>query len=127
MKQIDIINAYKNINDILALSLPYPIIKKIRNMYKDMKNEYDFYDNEAKKIINKYSLKNENGENIVNSEGNCEIPKINAHAFFEEMHNLDNFECDFKYEKIIITEFMIGNQNIKLNNVLKLEPFITFE
>lgn len=84
-------------NSELAVKTSYKLSKNIKTLDK----EIVLFNEEKQKLINKYAVKNEKGENKIEN-GNFEI--ADRENFNKEYRELLDIEVDVKIEKINIDE-----------------------
>ena len=101
----------------ISVSLAYKFMKII----KETKNDIDFYQTKGQEIVNKYALRDENGNIRQNSEGLFVDPE-KADDFnkeFEELNNTDVNIPDIKFALEELQEFKITTADL-----LSIEDFL---
>lgn len=89
---------------------------KLNQVVSIIQKEIDFFSNQRQKIFEKYGKLNEKGEFIITKENESKVEKA-----IEEILDIES-ETEIIPIKIPITE----NIQLSVNDLMFLEPFITF-
>lgn len=132
LKINDVLNLEKEIRAIMVKEMSPRFSLKISRIYTKLDSEIKLYEEQRKKIINKYAIKDENGqpkefvEKDINGEEqkiirweNDKIPEVN-----KEYSELVNLEIEIDISKITMDD--LEKEDIKLTpvNLINLEKII---
>ena len=95
---------------VLPIKVSYAIAKNI----KKIDNELDIYNSEREKLIDKYCVKNENGEKLVDEDNNLRIAEDNLNDWNKAMQDLLDIEVDVDIHKF--------NRDDLINSNIEMKP-----
>ena len=121
MKLGNIESLYNTLSSLKEKEMPIRLSYKFTLLLDKIDCDYNFFISEMRKIINKYGLKDDQGE-LVQENGNI---KINPDSFalaekaLEELH-----ETEIKLPDVTLTLDELESLNIKPADLRALLPFI---
>ena len=128
MKYLQVVQAAQAIESIQQLRLPYAKARKIYEISKKLRCEYEFYANEEAKLVNEYAVKGENGRPIIRENGMITFPDLEAkEAYSHEILKLNEMFVEMRIEPVTLTAAEIGTQTIQPEAISRLEGIIIFE
>lgn len=127
MKLDKIIEAYKALNGVRRLKLPYPKARAIKKLYDTVLPEVEFYSQEEQKLCLQHALKDDNGQPIVVNGNRIKFAaEADAQAYLSEINRLNNLDVPIEAEPICITDEEVSNQCISAADIEALSGFIVF-
>lgn len=121
MKLGNIETLYNTLSSLKEKEMPIRLSYKFTLLLDKIDCDYNFFISEMRKIINKYGLKDEQGE-LVQENGNI---KINPDSFaLAEKALEDLHETEIKLPDITLTLNELESLNIKPADLRALLPFI---
>ena len=119
--QSQINNAYASMHKIAGMQLPIKQAYAIYLLSKKIKEHFDFFVEQEKKLIEKYNAEIKDNGTI--SFSNQE----DAIKFQEEYNDYQAFEIEEDFTPITLKFADCGEQNITPADIANLESFIAFE
>jgi len=93
---------------------------KLSKLFKQLINEYNHFDENRIKLLNKYAEKDNNGEVKVNKENNSVfILDVNKGKFNKEFSELVSIEVEFVFEKVRLDD--LGDTIISPRDLFNLD------
>lgn len=127
MKLDKIIEAYKALNGVRRLKLPYPKARAIKKLYDTVLPEVEFYSQEEQKLCLQHALKDDNGQPVVVDGNRIKFAtEADAQAYLSEIDRLNNLDVPIEAEPICITDAEMSNQCISAADIEALSGFIVF-
>ena len=121
MKLGNIETLYNTLSSLKEKEMPIRLSYKFTLLLDKIDCDYNFFISEMRKIINKYGLKDENGE-LIQENGNI---KINPDSFaLAEKALEDLHETEIKLPDVTLTLDELESLNIKPADLRALLPFI---
>ena len=121
MKLGNIETLYNTLSSLKEKEMPIRLSYKFTLLLDKIDCDYNFFISEMRKIINKYGLKDENGE-LVQENGNI---KINPDSLsLAEKALQDLHETEVKLPDVTLTLDELESLNIKPADLRSLLPFI---
>jgi len=121
IKLNDVVNTTETFNKIMQQSFKGSLAFKIARLARELEKEMQTFNSERMKIIRKYGKKDENGELIVNNDGNIEFENDKINEINSEFNSLLETELEINADKLpmdSIDEFELTPQE-----VISLEKF----
>lgn len=94
----------------------------IARLMKKLQEEYDTYQTARRSLVIKYAEKDENGEPIIDSEGNVKIGKNDMDKLNKEYEELVSTEVEIDAEPIDAE--WLDDIELSPNQITELMPFI---
>lgn len=127
MKLDKIIEAYKALDGVRRLKLPYPKARAIKKLYDTVLPEVEFYSQEEQKLCLQYALKDDNGQPVVVDGNRIKFAaEAEAQAYLSEINRLNNLDVPIEAEPICIIDAEMSNQCISAADIEALSGFIVF-
>ena len=92
----------------LPIKVSYAISKNIKKLEKELK----IYDEERQKLIDKYCIKDEEGNNVIDENNNLKIADEHLKAWNKEINELMDIEVDIDIHKFNLYDLMCGNYDM---------------
>lgn len=118
----DIFNATETFQMIMSQSLNGSLAFKIARLARELNKEMETFNEQRRKILDTYCVKDENGEIKQAENGTVQIIPEKISDFNEEFNNLLKTEVEINAAKIPIDA--IDNFNITPQQILTIEMFI---
>jgi len=115
IKLNDVVNAIETFNKIMQQSFKGSLAFKIARLARELDTEMKTFNEERQKIIQKYGKKDENGELIVDDNGNVNFDKNSLIEINQEFNSLLETELEINADKLpmdSIDEFEITPQEM---------------
>ena len=117
----DILNASETFNKIMGQSFKGSLAFKIARLARELNKEVETFNTERQKILTKYCEKDENGELVVEENGNVKVIQDKIIEFNDEFTSLLNTEVEINADKIPMNN--IDDFDITPQEMLVLEKF----
>ena len=119
MKQgIALYNFYPNIKDAV---IPIKLAYKFSKSFNKISQELEFYNEQLKKILDRYAERDEDGQ-LITQENSVKI-KLGCEATCQqELHELDSIQIDLDDFSFTLDE--LENLNLTIEQMNALLPFI---
>ena len=121
IKLNDVVNATETFTKIMQQSFKGSLAFKIARLARELDTEMKTFNEERQKIIQKYGNKDENGELIVDENGNVKFDNANIEEINQDFSSLLETELEINADKLpmdSIDEFEITPQEM-----LQIEKF----
>lgn len=120
-----IINSADSLRALAQKELKGKTAYRVSRMLRELDKEYTLFNETRSELIKKYGAKDENGELLVNENGDYTLEKDHVDEFYKEINDLLRNEVELNANKIDINE--LAELNFTPNEMLSLEPFIDEE
>lgn len=117
----DIVNSTEIFNKIMQQSFKGSLAFKIARLARELEKEMQTFNDERMKIIRKYGKKDENGELIINNDGNIEFENDKINEINSEFNSLLETELEINADKLPIDS--IDEFELTPQEVISLEKF----
>ena len=117
----DIINATETFNTIMGQSFKGALAFKIARLARELNKEMETFNEQRRKIIDEYGIKDEDGNLKPDENGNVQIIPDKISEFNEEFSNLLNTEVEINADKLPMDK--IDDFDITPQQMLTLEIF----
>ena len=120
----EILNVTPILRELLAKPFKGPITFKIARLIRELDKENSLFEESRASLINKYGLRNDEGELIFSAEGAVKLQEDKISDCNEELTNLLSTSVDINAETIPIDAF----ENIEISpaQAIVLETFIEY-
>ena len=118
-KQIEILHS--TLSEFTEKEMPLRLAYKFSKILSSIEKDYEFYISEMRKIISKYSEKDDQG-NPIQEEGNIKIQKDYLSMADKSIQELYNMEFNLPDVKFSLSE--LEDLSIKPSSLQVLLPFI---
>jgi len=118
----DIFNATETFQAIMSQSVKGSLAFKIARLARELNKEMETFNEQRRKILEEYCIKDENGEIKQNENGTVQIIPEKISEFNEEFTNLLNTEVEVNADKIPMDS--IDNFNLTPQQIITIEMFI---
>lgn len=96
----DILNASDTFNAIMQQSFKGSLAFKIARLARELSKEMETFNAERQKLLQKYCIKDENGELKTNDNGTVQVEPNKINEFNEEFSSLLETEVEINAEKL---------------------------
>lgn len=96
----DIINATETFQKIMQQSFKGSLAFKIARLAREINKEMTTFNTERQKILEKYCIKDENGQLKINENGTVQVEPDKINEFNEEFTSLLETEVEINAEKL---------------------------
>ena len=121
IKLNDVVNATETFNKIMQQSFKGSLAFKIARLARELDKEMQTFNEERQKIIQKYGNKDENGELIIDKNGNVKFDNANIEEINQEFSSLLETELEINADKLPMDS--IDNFEITPQEMLNIEVF----
>jgi len=121
IKLSDVVNATGTFNKIMQQSFKGSLAFKIARLARELDKEMQTFNEERQKIIQKYGNKDENGELIIDENGNIKFDNANIEEINQEFNSLLETELEINADKLPMDS--IDNFEITPQEMLNIEVF----
>ena len=121
IKLNDVVNATETFTKIMQQSFKGSLAFKIARLARELDKEMQTFNEERQKIIQKYGNKDENGELIVDENGNVKFDNANIAEINQEFSSLLETELEINADKLPMDS--IDNFEITPQEMLNIEVF----
>ena len=115
----DILNSSETFNTIMGQSFKGSLAFKIARLARELDKEMTTFNTERQKILEKYCVKDENGQLKINENGTVQIEPDKINEFNEEFTSLLETEVEINADKLPIDS--IDNFDITPQQMLTIE------
>ena len=117
----DIVNSIDTFQAIMQQSFKGSLAFKIARLARELNKEMETFNEQRRKIVNEYSLKDENGEVKTDEHGNIQITPDRIQEFNTEFTNLLNTEVEINADKLPMDN--IDDFKVSPQQMLNIEMF----
>jgi len=121
IKLSDVVNATETFNKIMQQSFKGSLAFKIARLARELDKEMQTFNEERQKIIQKYGNKDENGELIIDKNGNVKFDNTKLEEINQEFNSLLETELEINADKLPMDS--IDNFEITPQEMLNIEVF----
>lgn len=122
-----ILNDINTLGAISQKQLPIKVSYAIAKNINKLENELKTYNQERQKLIDKYCLKDENGNNVVDEYNNLKIADENIETWNKEMNELLDIEIDIEIHKFNLDCLINSNIEMKPAEIMTIHYMIEGE
>jgi hypothetical protein len=115
----DILNSSETINTIMGQSFKGSLAFKIARLARELDKEMTTFNTERQKILEKYCVKDENGQLKTNENGTVQVEPDKINEFNEEFTSLLETEVEINADKLPMDS--IDNFDITPQQMLTIE------
>lgn len=119
VKLSDVVNAIEGLNTIMSQEIKGSIAFRVSRLKREINKELETFDEQRSKLIEKYALRDENGQYVIMDDGNS--IKLNPDTIKEcdeEFNNLLNLEVEINADKLKMSDADAFNISPKQMNFL---------
>ena len=121
IKLNDVVNATETFNKIMQQSFKGSLAFKIARLARELDTEMKTFNEERQKIIQKYGNKDENGELIIDENGNIKFDNADIEEINQDFSSLLETELEINADKLPMDS--IDNFEITPQEMLNIEVF----
>ena len=121
IKLNDVVNATETFTKIMQQSFKGSLAFKIARLARELDTEMKTFNEERQKIIQKYGNKDENGELIIDENGNVKFDNANIEEINQDFSSLLETELEINADKLPMDS--IDNFEITPQEMLNIEVF----
>ncbi len=128
VKSAIIANGLQTIASLAEKPMPVSLAAKMLRLAEDLQKENEIIEKQRRLIIEKYADKDEQGELIINNEGNVSFKEQKtAEEAQNELNELANLEVEIIDRKITEEDLVNSNIQLTLGQLSILKNFINEE
>ncbi len=117
----DILNASETFNAIMQQSFKGSLAFKIARLARELSKEMETFNAERQKLLQKYCMKDENGELKTSDNGTVQVEPDKINEFNEEFSSLLETEVEINAEKLSIDS--LDSFDITPQQMISIEKF----
>lgn len=117
----DILNASDTFNAIMQQSFKGSLAFKIARLARELSKEMETFNAERQKLLQKYCVKDENGELKTNDNGTVQVEPDKINEFNEEFSSLLETEVEINAEKLSMDS--LDSFDITPQQMISIEKF----
>ena len=117
----DILNASDTFNAIMQQSFKGSLAFKIARLAHELSKEMETFNAERQKLLQKYCVKDENGELKTNDNGTVQVEPDKINEFNEEFSSLLETEVEINAEKLSMDS--LDSFDITPQQMISIEKF----
>lgn len=117
----DILNASETFNVIMQQSFKGSLAFKIARLARELSKEMETFNAERQKLLQKYCVKDENGELKTNENGTVQVEPDRINEFNEEFSSLLETEVEINAEKLSMDS--LDSFDITPQQMISIEKF----
>ena len=117
----DILNASETFNAIMQQSFKGSLAFKIARLARELSKEMETFNAERQKLLQKYCVKDENGELKTNDNGTVQVEPGKINEFNEEFSSLLETEVEINAEKLSMDS--LDSFDITPQQMISIEKF----
>lgn len=121
IKLADVMNSMETLQKLAGQTFKGKTAFQIARILKKLDEEIKTFNDTRAALINKYGKRNENGELIVDENGNCSLKEDGLVDFNKELSELLNTVIEVNAEKLNVEELSEGS--FTPGEMIVLEPF----
>ena len=121
IKLNDVVKSTETFNKIMQQSFKGSLAFKIARLARELDTEMKTFNEERQKIIQKYGNKDENGELIIDENGNVKFDNANIEEINQDFSSLLETELEINADKLPMDS--IDNFEITPQEMLNIEVF----
>ena len=107
-----ILNDTNSLAVISQKQLPIKVSYAIAKNIKKLESELDIYNKERQKLIDKYCIKDEEGNNVIDENNNLKIADEHIDNWNKEINDLMDIEVDIDIHKFNLDSLMNVNYDM---------------
>ena len=119
-----IYNALQTINNLSEKPMKVSLTAKLLRLSYDLQKENEIIEKQRRDILTKYCDKDENGQPIIDENGNVTFNNGNIDEVQKELNELSNIEVDIIDRNITEQELENNNLELTINEFALIENFL---
>lgn len=124
-KLSQLVNSAQALRNLGDKPLRGKLAYKVGKVIQQVSNELNLYDKARHQLLEKYCIKDDNGQMIIDDNGGVQVPKENIPIYTEEANKLDNTEIELNATLLDLEDFenieMTPKQMIDIEWLIKKE------
>lgn len=119
-----IYNAIQVIDELSEKPMKVALIAKLLRLSDELQKENQLIEKQRREILEKYAKKDENGQLIIDKNGNVDFENENIEKVQNELYELSELEIDITDREITQEELESNNLELTINQFVILNNFI---
>ena len=119
-----IYNAIQVIDELSEKPMKVALIAKLLRLSDELQKENQLIEKQRREILEKYAKKDENGQLIIDKNGNVDFESENIEKVQNELYELSELEIDVTDREITQEELESNNLELTINQFVILNNFI---
>ena len=119
-----ILNDIHMLNNLSNLELPVKVSYKIAKNIMNIEKELKVYNAQRQKLIDKYCLKDENNQNVIDENNNFTIDDKHLDKWNKKINELLDIEVDIDILTFKIDELMYDNYKMTPSQLMLIDYMI---
>lgn len=119
-----IYNAIQVIDELSEKPMKVALIAKLLRLSDELQKENQLIEKQRREILEKYAKKDENGQLIIDKNGNVDFESENIEKVQNELYELSELEINITDREITQEELESNNLELTINQFVILNNFI---
>lgn len=119
-----IYNAIQVIDELSEKPMKVALIAKLLRLSDELQKENQLIEKQRREILEKYAKKDENGQLIIDENGNVDFENKDIEKVQNELYELSELEIDITDREITQEELESNNLELTINQFVILNNFI---
>ena len=120
-----LMNSVEVMNDLIQKKMKIKVAYKIARLAREIQKEIELFESTRHTLIEKYGIKNENGELVEDKNGGYPIQKEKKDEFLKETNELLNSKISLNVDKLSLKD--LEEAELTPQQIIKLIDFIEEE
>lgn len=117
-------NALQIINELAEKPMKVSLVAKMLRLSNELEKENQLIEKQRREILEKYGKKDENGQLIIDQNGNISFENEDIEKVQNELNELSELEIDITDREITQEELENNNLELTINQFVILNNFI---
>ncbi len=119
-----IVNDSNFLGALMHKQLPVKVSYVISKNVSKIEKELDIYNKERQKLLDKYCVKDEEGENIIDENNQLKIADKNLETWNKDINELLDIEIDIDIHKFNVNDLLNSNCEMTVSELMLIDYMI---
>ena len=119
-----IVNDSNFLGVLMHKQLPVKVSYVISKNVSKIEKELDIYNKERQKLLDKYCVKDEEGENIIDENNQLKIADKNLETWNKDINELLDIEIDIDIHKFNVNDLLNSNCEMTVSELMLIDYMI---
>lgn len=119
-----IVNDSNFLGALMHKQLPVKVSYAISKNVSKIEKELDIYNKERQKLLDKYCVKDEKGENIIDENNQLKIADKNLESWNKDINELLDIEVDIDIYKFNVNDLLNSNCEMTASELMLIDYMI---
>lgn len=119
-----IVNDANFLGDLTHKQLPIKVSYAIAKNVSKIERELEIYNKERQKLIDKYCIKDEEGNNVIDENNQLKIDDEYLEAWSEDINELLDIEVDIDIHKFNVNDLLNSNCEMTASELMLIDYMI---